>query len=114
MPPRVYIVPPAVYAPALLSVVTVIVAVQQSWWFLAALPFIWLGSVCAQPNLNLAQGCLAYLAMFCGFVVIAFFAPLGIAIGVGSMTGLYLSALEKWMRMRPLSEVKDREAPIEG
>jgi hypothetical protein len=98
---RAYIVRPAIFAPAVLSVVAVVFALQYSWWFLAALPFIWLGSVCAQPNLNLANGCLAYLAMFVGFAVTALHRPLGIAILAGAISGFYVSAIEKRLRMRP-------------
>jgi hypothetical protein len=101
MKPRAYIVRPAVFAPAVLSVVAVAFAIQDSWWFLAALPFIWLGSVCAQPNLNLANGCLAYLAMLVGIGVTALFRPLGIAILAGAFSGFYVSAIEKRIRMRP-------------
>ena len=101
MTPRAYIVRPAVFAPAILSVVAVVAATQESWWFLVALPFVWLGSVCAQPNLNLANGCLAYLAMIVGFVVFVFFRPLGLAIVAGAMSGFYVSAIEKRIRMRP-------------
>ena len=101
MTPRAYIVRPAIFAPAVLSVVAVVFAVQDSWWFLAALPFIWLGSVCAQPNLNLANGCLAYLAMIVGFAMTALFRPLGIAILAGAISGFYVSAIEKRIRMRP-------------
>jgi hypothetical protein len=101
MKPRTYIVRPAVFAPAVLSVVAVVFAIQDSWWFLAALPFIWLGSVCAQPNLNLANGCLAHLAMLVGVGVTALFRPLGIAILAGAISGFYFSAIEKRIRMRP-------------
>jgi hypothetical protein len=64
-------------------------------------PFIWLGSVCGQPNLNVADGCLAYLAMLAGIVILVFFRQLGTAIFAGSMSGFYLSSLEKRLRMRP-------------
>jgi hypothetical protein len=101
MTPRVYIIRPAVFAPAILSGVALVAAVQESRWFLAALPFVWLGSVCAQPNLNLADGCLAYLAMIVGFAVTAIFRPLGIAILAGAISGFYVSAIEKRIRMRP-------------
>jgi hypothetical protein len=101
MKPRVYIVPPAVFAPATLSVGAVVFAAQESWWYLSALPFIWLGSVSAQPNLNLVNGCLAYLAMIIGVGVCAFFRPLGMAIFAGAASGFMCSALEKWIRMRP-------------
>ncbi len=101
MTPRAYIVRPAVFAPVVLSVAAVVLAVQDSWWFLAALPFIWLGSVCAQPNLNTADGCLAYLAMMVGVGVMALHRPLGIAILAGAISGFYFSAIEKRIRMRP-------------
>ena len=101
MTPRAYIVRPAVFAPAILSVAALIFSVRESWWFLAALPFIWLGSVCAQPNLNLADGCLAYLTMIVGIAVTALHRPLGIAILAGAISGFYVSAIEKRIRMRP-------------
>lgn len=104
MTPRAYIVRPAVFAPAVLSVVAVVLAVQDSVWYVAALPFIWLGSICAQPNLNLADGCLAYLAIVVGFVMLALFRPLGVAILAGAVSGLYASAIEKRIRMRPASD----------
>jgi hypothetical protein len=40
MTQRVYIVRPAIFAPAILTVIAVVVAVRESWWLLAALPFI--------------------------------------------------------------------------
>jgi hypothetical protein len=80
MTQRVYIVRPAVVAPVVLAAIAIVVAVRESLWALAALPFIYLGSISAQPNLNLANGCLAYLAMVAGFLVLALFRPLGFAI----------------------------------
>ena len=111
MAQRVYIVRPAVFAPAVLAVIAVVAAVQESWWFLAALPFIWLGSVCAQPNLNLANGCLAYLAMLVGCGLLLVFRPLGLAILAGAVSGFYVSALEKWIRMRPAPDAEPGTAP---
>ena len=101
MTPRVYSIRPAIFASAILSVVAVVIAVQESWWLLASLPFIWLGAVSAQPNLNLANGCLAYVAMIVGFAVMALFRPLGLAILAGAMFGFYVSAIEKRIRARP-------------
>ena len=101
---RAYIVRLAVFAPVVLSAVAIALALQDSRWFLAALPFIWLGSVCAQPNLNLANGCLAYLAMIVGVLVTTFFRPLGMAIWAGAMSGFYVSAIEKRLRMRPATD----------
>ena len=111
MTPRYYIVRPAIFAPAILAVAAIVAAFRDSWWFLAALPFIYLGSICAQPNLNLANGCLAYLAMLVGFATLASFRPLGLAILAGAMSGFYVSALEKWIRMRPAPEAEPCAAP---
>ena len=113
MSQRVYRVRPEVFAPAVLAVAAIVFAARQSWWALAALPFIYLGSVCAQPNLNLANGCLAYLAMLIGFAVTALCPPLGFAILGGAMSGFYVSALEKWVRMRPVPEA-ELGAPANG
>jgi hypothetical protein len=104
MKPRGYIVYPATIAPIILSVITIVIASVQSWWYLAALPSIYIGSVCAQPNMNLADGCLAYVAAIVGFSVTNFLPPLGIAIFIGSVSGYYLSIIEKTVRMRPMEE----------
>jgi hypothetical protein len=104
MKPRVYIVRPAVFAPLILSAVAAGVAIQWSWWFLVALPFIWLGSICASPNLNGADGCFAYVAMFVGFAVLPFFRPLGEPVITGTALGFYVSAIEKWARMRAVPD----------
>jgi hypothetical protein len=114
MTQSVYIVRPAVVAPVVLAAIAIIVAVRESWWALAALPFICLGSISAQPNLNLANGCLAYLAMVAGFLVLALFRPLGFAILGGAMSGFYVSAVEKWIRMRPAPEAEPGAAPNSG
>ena len=104
MRPRAYVVRPAVFSPTILSVAAVLAALQDSWWYLVALPFIWLGSVCAQPNLNLVNGCLAYLSIGVGLIVAVYFRPLVLAIFGGAMSGLYISAIEKAVCMRPAPE----------
>ena len=104
MMPGVDLDRPAIFAPSILSVLSILMAVEDSSWFLASLPFIWLGSVCAQPNLNLANGCLAYLAILVGFVILVVYRPLGLPILVGALGGFYASAFEKWIRMRPSPE----------
>jgi hypothetical protein len=101
MSPRAYIVRPAVFVPVVLSAFAIVVAAWVSWWFLVAVPFVWLGSICAQPNLNLADGCLAYVTIIVGLAVLPFFRPVGLAIVVGTISGLYASAVEKGIRMRP-------------
>ncbi len=114
MTQRVYVVRPAIFAPVLLGVIAVIVAVRESWWALAGLPFIYLGSICAQPNLNLANGCLAHLAMFSGFIILALFRPLGCAVLGGAVSGFYISAIEKRIRMRPVREAEADVPPNGG
>ena len=104
MHPRRYRVFPAIFAPSILSLGAVVAGAAISWWFLAALPCIWLGGVCSAPNLNLADGCLAYLTMIFGLVLSFFFEPLGGAIFFGSLCGYYLSVAEKHLRMRPMVE----------
>lgn len=106
-----YCVPPAIFAPSVLAIVFIALARQLSWWFLIALPFVYLGSICAQPNLNLADGCLAYLAMILGFILLAFFKPVGIPILLGTVSSYYASAVEKWMRMRPVPASIANESP---
>ncbi len=108
---RVYMIRPAIFAPSILSIVTVVAAFQVSWWSLAALPFIWLGSVCAQPNLNLANGCLAYLTMLIGFALTGLYRPLGLAILGGAMSGFYVSAIEKRIRACPAPAAAHSELP---
>lgn len=95
-------VPRAVLVPSLLSVVAVGGAFLDTWWWLASLPFIWLGSICAAPNLNLVNGCLAYVAIAVGFGVTAYFRPLGLAILGGACGGYFLSSIEKGVRERPV------------
>jgi hypothetical protein len=113
MKERVYIVRPAVFAPAILSVIAVVFALRESWWYFGALPFIWLGSVCAQPNMNGADGCMAYVAMIVGFILTAFFKPLGLAILAGAASGFYASAFEKLMRLRPVSDAMQPKTDFE-
>lgn len=96
-----YIIRPAIYSPVALSGIVVLLSFTESWWCIAAIPFIWLGSICAQPNMNLANGCLAYLAMLIGVGICAWFRPLGLPILFGAITGFYSSAIEKRIRMRP-------------
>jgi hypothetical protein len=98
---RAYIVYPAVLAPSASTIVSVIGGCVVSWWLLVALPFIWLGAACSAPNLNLVNGCLAYLAIIVGVVVFPFFSLLGFAITAGTASGYYLSAIEKWIRTHP-------------
>ena len=101
---QVYIVYPAVIAPSVLTIVALVWGFAVSLWAFAALPLIWLGAICSEPNMNLVRGCLAYLAMIAGFIVLKFFEPLGMVILLGTVTGYYASGLEKRLCMRPFQD----------
>ena len=108
---RCYRVPQAIFTPSILAIVFIALSTQLSWWFLVALPFVYLGSICAQPNLNLADGCLVYLAILLGFILLVFFKPVGVPILLGAVSRYYASAVEKWMRMRPVPAPIANESP---
>jgi hypothetical protein len=100
----VYVVRPAVFVPTALSVVALVASLMFSRWCILSIPFIWLGAICAAPNLNLADGCLAYVAMIVGFMVAVFFKPpVGEAIIVGTLCSYYMSVGEKNLRARPVT-----------
>ena len=101
MVPQLYIVPSAVYSLSILGTIAIGLAIGLTWWWLAALPFIYLGEVCAAPNMNMADGFLAWLALFIGLIVLTFCLPLGMAICTGTMLSYVTSVCEKTMRMRP-------------
>jgi hypothetical protein len=67
-------------------------------WALAALPFIILGSLCAAPNLNLANGILVLLCVVVGLVVAHFHRELGTWIFMGAGISWLLSSIEKRVR----------------
>ncbi|WP_169980787.1 hypothetical protein [Tautonia rosea] len=98
-----YLIPPAVVAPVVLSGVAIVATFVVSIWSLVALPFVWLGARCAAPNLNLANGCLAYVAIFVGFLLSSWHEPRGLAITFGAIAGYSGGVIEKRLRMRPYS-----------
>jgi|GEM_PF-5547417 len=98
---RPYIVSAAIVAPLTLSLLALSIAMFHAWWFLAAIPFIWLSSLCAQPNLNLADGCLAWLCILLAIALLPFLPALAVPILAGAISSHFLSALEKRIRMRP-------------
>lgn len=114
MMPRTYLIPPAVYAPTALSIVAIVASISVTSWYLAAIPFIWLGAICSAPNLNLANGCLSYLAMIFGYFTAMLFEPMGNAILFGSVCGFYLGAIEKHLRMRPAPDEDETQNSING
>ncbi len=106
MKPVAYEVKPAILAPVLLSLGTLFIAFNYTFWALAALPFIYLASICAAPNFNLADGCLAWIAIFIGGGISFFQKELGEAILCGSALSWILSGIEKWLRAKPIFEDK--------
>ena len=78
----------------LLAVVIAFAAYDSNWLLIIGIPLIYLGWVCAAPNLNLANGCLLYLVgaalvvfglvlgtrLFYQFAIIAWSAWLGCSI----------------------------------
>ena len=73
---------------------------ETPWWYLS-IPLIVVGWFCATPNLNMADGCLAYLCIVGGFVLLGFHRPSGFAIVAGVMAGFYLSAVEMRVTAKP-------------
>ena len=100
--PQVYRVFPSVVAPIVLSAVAAYFGFARDYWLLCSIPFIVLGSICAAPNLNLADGCLVVVSIVLGGVLaVLFFRTLGVAIISGSIAGWIGGAIEKNIRMRP-------------
>ena len=85
---------------------------RANWWFLS-IPFVAIGWMCAAPNLNLANGLLAYLSMIGGFILLKFHEPSGAAIAVGAAAGFYLSALEMRVTAKPYTPESTPDAKNE-
>ena len=102
-PEQLYRVYAAVIAPGVLSLAALVAAFSVTAWWLVAIPFIWLGSMCAQPNLNLVDGCLTYLSASVALIVLGFHPASGIAILAGVVAGYIFGFIEKMMRMHPVA-----------
>jgi xanthine/uracil permease len=100
--PIYYRLKPAIVAPVVVCGVVIALAFVDSPWWLLSIPFAVYASLCAQPNLNLADGCLAYIAIMIGFGIMYFHRPSGSAICFGTLAGFYLSAFEKRLTAKPV------------
>ena len=100
--PIYYRLKPAILAPIVVCAVVITLAFVDSPWWLLSIPFAVYASLCAQPNLNLADGCLAYLAIMIGFGIMYFHRPAGSAICFGTLASFYLSSFEKRMTAKPV------------
>ncbi|HRQ90156.1 MAG TPA: hypothetical protein PLA50_15255 [Bacteroidia bacterium] len=102
---KIIIVTRARIVPILLVIASLWMASADSAWWLMAIPFVAVGWICAVPNLNLADGMMAYLSMIAGFILLRIHAPSGSAILTGAVAGFYLSAVE----MRLSAKIYTRE-----
>lgn len=92
---------PAIFAPIVLVGLLVWAAFELSPWALIGIPFAVLGTLSGQPNLNLADGCLAYIATIGGFLLISVHSEIGLTIAISSYAGLWGGAIEKRIRAVP-------------
>ena len=99
--PIAYRVYPAIVSPIILTIGFAYLGVSNDSWFFASIPFSILGTVCAAPNLNLANGCLVVVSCLVGFILSIWFNMLGMAILIGSVAGWIIGAIEKRIRMKP-------------
>jgi hypothetical protein len=100
--PIYYRLKPAIVAPIVVCGVMIAIAFVDSPWWLLSIPFAVYASLCAQPNLNFADGCLAYIAILIGFGIMFFHRPSGSAICFGTLASFYLSAFEKRLTAKPV------------
>ena len=100
--PVLYRIRPAIVAPLLVTAAAICFAAVDSVWWLLGIPFAILASFCAQPNFNLADGSLAYLAGLLGIALFFFHERVGLAISIGSGAGFVLSGVEKWITAKPV------------
>ncbi len=95
---QVYLIKPSVVAPIVAIAVIIMLAFSWSVWVLVGIPFAVLGTICGQPNLNLADGCLALIAIGIGLLIAAFHREIGFAIAASSFAGILGGAVEKTIR----------------
>ena len=98
---KIILVRGARIVPVALLVAAISIGISHSAWWLLSIPFIWVGWICAAPNLNLANGMLAYLSMIGGFILMQFHEPSGAAIAAGAAASFYLCALEMRITAKP-------------
>lgn len=94
--------PPIVVTPIVLTIIALAIGFDISRWYLAAIPFIWLGAFFSTTGK--LTGCVLFfpfLSIFSGFILSFFNEPLGIAIATGTCLGFILATLEKINYLRP-------------
>lgn len=98
---RLYYIRPAIISPILCAGIAIMAAFYWSPWSLSALPFIYLGSICSAPNLNLADGFLVLVSCIIGGAACRLHLDIGLAIALGALGGWLLGAIEKNITARP-------------
>ena len=98
---QAYVIKPALVAPIMAFAVIVGFAFTWSPWALIAIPFAILGTICGQPNLNLADGCLPLIAIGVGLLIATFHREIGFVIAASSFGGMLAGAAEKTLRRVP-------------
>lgn len=99
---KIYRIYPAKIAPIAVGAVAVYVGLAVTPWAFIALPFVYLGSICAAPNLNLADGFLVLVSTVVGAGVTFFEKEIGVIIIVGVVSSWILSAIEKTITAKPI------------
>ena len=111
MEPTHYEIKPAIFAPTAVCAVAIVLASTYSTWWLAAIPCAILASLSAQPNMNLADGCLSYFVLVVGVVILFFHPLLGGSIIISMAISYVFSVLEKNLRAKPIyKENKSRQS----
>ena len=89
------------FVPIGLLVAALAAAMVVSPWWLLPIPFVAVGASFTAPNLNLVNGMPSYVSMVCGFIVLRFHEPSGLAILAGVIPSFYGSALEMRVFAKP-------------
>ena len=106
---KVFMIRRARFAPVVLCVAAVALAIVLSPWWLLSVPCVLLGNIFTAPNLNLIDGMPSYLVMVGGFILMKHHEASGVAVVVGTATGFFLSALEMRVFAKPFLPTADSQ-----
>lgn len=100
--------------PLSLTVIVFVCAPLIASWVLLAIPFIWLGAICAAPNLNLVDGWLAWVALLFGVTLFHFHQPnAGIPIVLGTGISYIFSSFQMYTTAVPIYEYDEKRSDTE-
>ena len=109
---KTYRIYPAKIAPIAIAAVAIYFGVAFSPLAFIAIPFIYLGSICAAPNFNLADGFPILVSMVLGAGIMIFKKEIGFAIFLGSTSSWVLSAIEKAITAIPIDNEKNKAEQV--